>query len=227
MYSVPAGGPWWPAVGAPLERGVRQRCVHGRELMPLDAGDSACREAPEQEQSRYSASAVRASDFAWRAAPYSAGAQQAGCLLTSSAWPGSSGPAQDAQSLIRLNDDAGSQSGKLSPWPPLAASPGSTSPRARMASGLAVVSPVRPVWSRAVSRGLAAPWLFSSRRQALTLLAHHRPFLRCLTFELSGRQRWDARARRQRMYSVPAGGPWWPAVGAPLERGVRRHCRCG
>jgi len=25
------------------------------------------------------------------------------------------------------------------------------------------------------------------------------------------------------MYTVPAGGPWWPAVGAPLERGVRPH----
>ena len=25
------------------------------------------------------------------------------------------------------------------------------------------------------------------------------------------------------MYRVPPAGPWWPAVGAPLERGVRRH----
>jgi hypothetical protein len=46
-------------------------------------------------------------------------------------------------------------------------------------------------------------------------------FLGCLTFELSGRRRQDARARQQKMYTVPAGGPWWPAVGAPLERGVR------
>ena len=25
------------------------------------------------------------------------------------------------------------------------------------------------------------------------------------------------------MYRVPQAGPWWPAVGAPLERGVRQH----
>ncbi len=32
-------------------------------------------------------------------------------------------------------------------------------------------------------------WLFSSRRKALTLLTHHYSFLRCLTFELTGRRR--------------------------------------
>ena len=26
------------------------------------------------------------------------------------------------------------------------------------------------------------------------------------------------------MYSVPVAGAWWHAVGAPLERGVRRQC---
>jgi hypothetical protein len=47
----------------------------------------------------------------------------------------------------------------------------------------------------------------------------------CLTFELSGRQRQDARARLAKMYRVPPTGPWWPAVGAPLERGVsHRSC---
>ena len=25
------------------------------------------------------------------------------------------------------------------------------------------------------------------------------------------------------MYRVPAAGPWWHAVGAPFERGVRQH----
>ena len=28
MYSVPPTGPWWPAVGAPLERGVRRRALN-------------------------------------------------------------------------------------------------------------------------------------------------------------------------------------------------------
>ena len=46
-------------------------------------------------------------------------------------------------------------------------------------------------------------------------------FLRSLTFELSRHRRWDARPRRQKMYTVPVAGAWWPAVGARLERGVR------
>ena len=45
-----------------------------------------------------------------------------------------------------------------------------------------------------------------------------------LTFELSGRRRQDARARAEKMYTVPQAGPWWPAVGAPLERKVRPQC---
>ena len=47
---------------------------------------------------------------------------------------------------------------------------------------------------------------------------------RGLTFELRGRQRWDARARLAKMYRVPLTGPAWPAVGAPFERGVRPQC---
>ena len=47
--------------------------------------------------------------------------------------------------------------------------------------------------------------------------------LRRLTFELSGRQRQDARPGLAKMYRVPPDRAWWPAVGAPLERGVRRH----
>ena len=44
-----------------------------------------------------------------------------------------------------------------------------------------------------------------------------------LTFELSGRQRQDARPGLVKMYRVPPARAWWPAVGAPLERRVRRH----
>ena len=47
--------------------------------------------------------------------------------------------------------------------------------------------------------------------------------LRCLTFELSGRRRQDARPRLAKMYCVPPDRAWWPAVGAPLERGVRQR----
>jgi hypothetical protein len=46
---------------------------------------------------------------------------------------------------------------------------------------------------------------------------------RGLTFELSGRRRQDARPGPVKMYRVPPARAWWPAVGAPLERGVRRH----
>ncbi len=44
-----------------------------------------------------------------------------------------------------------------------------------------------------------------------------------LTFELSGRRRQDARPGLVKMYRVPPDRAWWPAVGAPLERGVRQH----
>lgn len=48
-----------------------------------------------------------------------------------------------------------------------------------------------------------------------------------LTFELSGRQRQDARPGLAKMYRVPPDRAWWRAVGAPLERGVRRRLgRC-
>ena len=47
----------------------------------------------------------------------------------------------------------------------------------------------------------------------------------CLTFELSGRRRQDARPGLAKMCRVPPDRAWWPAVGAPLERGVRPHSR--
>ncbi len=47
---------------------------------------------------------------------------------------------------------------------------------------------------------------------------------RGLTFELSGRQRQDARPGLAKMYRVLPDRAWWPAVGAPLERGVRHPC---
>ncbi len=44
-----------------------------------------------------------------------------------------------------------------------------------------------------------------------------------LTVELSGSQRQDARPGPVKMHRVPPARAWWPAVGAPLERGVRQH----
>ena len=85
-------------------------------------------------------------------------------------------------------------------------------------------------WGRL--RGSAASRLFNLRRKALTLLARRGLSVRCLTFELSGRRRQDARPGPVKMYRVPPARAWWPAVGAPLEREVRPHlqacaeCRC-
>jgi hypothetical protein len=53
--------------------------------------------------------------------------------------------------------------------------------------------------------------------------AHAAGCIRRLTFELSGRRRQDARPGAVKMYGVPPARAWWPAVGAPLERGVRPH----
>ena len=47
--------------------------------------------------------------------------------------------------------------------------------------------------------------------------------VRGLTFELSRHQRWDAGPGLATMYRVPPDRAWWPAVGARLERGVRRQ----
>ena len=87
------------------------------------------------------------------------------------------------------------------------------------------ISPSR--WTLVVDLG--ALWLFNSRRQALTLLAFCMVPLCRLTFEVRRGRRRDARARLAKMYSVPPTGPWWPAVGPRLDRGVRprRAATCG
>ena len=56
------------------------------------------------------------------------------------------------------------------------------------------------------------------------MMVRARWFWCCLTFELSGRRRQDARPGLAKMYTVLPARAWWPAVGAPLERGVRPHC---
>lgn len=46
----------------------------------------------------------------------------------------------------------------------------------------------------------------------------------CLTFDLTGRQRQNARPGLAKMYRVPLDLAWSLAVGVPLERVVRLHC---
>ena len=102
---------------------------------------------------------------------------------------------------------------------------------------------VRPTEFRCAANAMrvqqlrAEPWLRSpkpsltSRTEAtLAVLVHgdsrrlcwlaENLSLRCLTFELSGRQRWDDRPASRRI-AKPGSRAWQPAVGAPLERMVR------
>jgi hypothetical protein len=83
------------------------------------------------------------------------------------------------------------------------------------------------VLSQVRSRLLGIPLESEHSRSVRTLYIHCKRSaerrLCGLTFELSGRQRQDARPGLAKMYRVPPDRAWWPAVGAPLERGVRRH----
>ena len=72
-------------------------------------------------------------------------------------------------------------------------------------------------------RGSNRNWCIADAKARSCILDKERSRLRGLTFELSGRQRQDARPGLAKMYRVPPDRAWWPAVGAPLERGVRPH----
>jgi hypothetical protein len=69
MQRVPQPGPWWPAVAAPVERGVRHPCALPARRAILHTNASASLGTLRQEQSRYPASAALAEGFAWRSAP--------------------------------------------------------------------------------------------------------------------------------------------------------------
>ena len=66
-------------------------------------------------------------------------------------------------------------------------------------------------------------WAHFAQKLSTAVMLEKRGNLRGLTFELSGRRRQDARPRLEKMYRVPQDRAWGPAVGAPLERGVRPH----
>ena len=72
-------------------------------------------------------------------------------------------------------------------------------------------------------RGSNRGWCRANAKPRSCILDRSRSCLRGLTFELSGRRRQDARPGPVKMYRVPPARAWWPAVGAPLERGVRPH----
>jgi hypothetical protein len=80
----------------------------------------------------------------------------------------------------------------------------------------------RPISAKKISRGCEASWLFDFRGRRTCCGGAAQRILCGLTFELSGRQRWDARPAKW-MIACAASRAWWPAVGAPLERGVRPH----
>ncbi len=68
--------------------------------------------------------------------------------------------------------------------------------------------------------------IITRRVHSVKLLARQHLALCGLTFELSGSQRQATRPGPVKMDAVPLARAWWPAVGAPLERGVRRHVAC-
>jgi hypothetical protein len=69
---------------------------------------------------------------------------------------------------------------------------------------------------------LVVAWL-AVLRAALCIAGRTRTAWCRLTFEVSWRQRQDAKPKPQKMYTVPVAWAWWPAVGAQLDRGVRRR----
>ncbi len=73
------------------------------------------------------------------------------------------------------------------------------------------------------SRCAENSWLFNARRRRWLCWRSARRVLRGLTFEVTGRQRQDAKPGLVKMYRVPPARAWWPAVGAPVDRGVRRR----
>jgi hypothetical protein len=86
-----------------------------------------------------------------------------------------------------------------------------------------------PVLAQIGRRLLGIPLESKHRGSVRTLYIHRKAGAEVrlcgLTFELSGSRRQDARPGLVKMYRVPPARAWWPAVGAPLERGVRlqRH----
>ncbi len=64
-------------------------------------------------------------------------------------------------------------------------------------------------------------WLFSSRRQALTLLAHCTADFLMPNVRAKRATAVGHRAPAGENVRAPPAGARWPAVGAPLERGVR------
>ena len=73
-------------------------------------------------------------------------------------------------------------------------------------------------WSSAV--GLAALWLFNSRRQALILLAYCMVPLCRLTFEVRRDQRQDARPGPVKMYAYHRPGPGGLPLGLASTEGL-------
>ncbi len=70
------------------------------------------------------------------------------------------------------------------------------------------------------------PFLIALTREFFrTLSAHHVPcrYKVCLTFELTGPRWQDAKPGLAKRYRIPPARAWWPAVAAPVERGVRPH----
>ena len=197
MYSVPPAGPAWHAVGARLERGVRHCGVDYRQI---------CRRCHGQNANDIVGA------LTWR------GGSLSSCIGVFRR----GGPSCKQELCAFVSKEL--MRGHSRSWTPglrcvFRGGAGAEHGTDCMQNQNACRSPrlVLTVWVALVfkdDRGEKSQHEWTGGR-----------FWRCLTFELSGRRRQDARARAEKMYRVPQAGRWWSAVGAPLERGVRRHFR--
>ena len=166
MYRVPPDRAWWPAVGAPLERRVRQRCVD----RPLELGATRHGYSRSRATSATRSALTAGADRVLKPSPArmlerrDQGLTEAGPdeLTFFRRWP--------SASWLRVAADwpslCGSRSKNLAA--DTATAPGDLQYSRRSCGALRRSRVGASV--RAESSGEAASWLFSSRRKALTLL---------------------------------------------------------
>ena len=216
MYRVPAARAWWPAVGARLERRVRPHWWHDARRLELlkhleHSGRTAALGQARREKPRH-ATDLRPLNV-----------RQTSCSRV---------PKVGKRPWTRkLRGGACGLTQRRPPHRRALASPRWCKSAPSAALSCLRLGQIRD-GCRPALRCCTLRTQPGSQRKELAvaprplLLANPRSRRLCgLTFELSGRQRQDAKPGPVKMYSVPPARAWWPAVGAPLERGVRAHRR--
>ena len=186
-----------PAVAGRLERGVMPRLDGGPHALH-DAAVCGCKEAPGRPA-------------------------RLGC-------PARRPPCTARRTALRDTPATGvddGEMGHLTFWPRTAAS--RSAPFVASGSCLRRLCAARGCWDWPASAGPdSAISLFGgpqAKRTCSQRCEDHRDRNARHNVELTGRRRQDARPEPATMHRVPPARAWWPAVGAPVERRVRRHSR--